>query len=76
MDCKKHAFVVCAYRQSPFLRECLDSLMAQEGCESEILIATSTPSDWLSSVADDYGLPLYVNDGEHGIGQEIGRAHV
>lgn len=44
--------------------------MAQEGCESEILIATSTPSDWLSSVADDYGLPLYVNDGEHGIGQD------
>lgn len=66
----KHSFAVCAYKQSPYLKECLDSLMAQEGCESEIFIATSTPSDWLDEVASSYGIPVHVNTGEHGIGQD------
>lgn len=66
----RHAFVVCAYKQSPFLRECLDSLLAQEECDSEILIATSTPSVWLSSLAGEYGLPVYFNDGDPGIGND------
>ncbi|MCH4180590.1 MAG: glycosyltransferase family A protein [Atopobiaceae bacterium] len=66
----KHSFAVCAYKQSPYLKECLDSLMAQEGCESEVFIATSTPSDWLDGIASSYGIPVHVNTGEHGIGQD------
>jgi hypothetical protein len=44
--------------------------MAQEGCDSEVFIATSTPSEWLDKVADDYGVPVFVNMGKHGIGQD------
>jgi len=66
----RHSFAVCAYKKSPYLRECLDSLMAQEGRKSEVLIATSTPSGWLDEVAADYGVPIFVNTGEHGIGQD------
>ena len=37
---------------------------------SEVFNATSTPSPWLSQVAESYGVPLYVNEGESGIGQD------
>lgn len=67
----QHAFAVCAYGRSPYLTECLDSLVAQSGgVGSEVFIATSTPSPWLSQVAESYGVPLYVNEGEAGIGQD------
>ena len=66
----RHTFAVCAYGKSPYLRECLDSLKSQVGEESEVFIASSTPSYWLSALAEDYGLPLYINEGERGIGQD------
>lgn len=70
-DAPRHAFAVCAYGKSPYLTECLDSLASQVGgVESEVFIATSTPSAWLSEVAETYGVPLYVNEGEAGIGQD------
>lgn len=73
----QHAFAVCAYGKSPYLTECLDSLAAQAGgVESEVFIATSTPSPWLSEIADTYGVPLYVNEGESGIGQDWNFAYV
>lgn len=37
---------------------------------SEVFIATSTPSSWLSQVASKYGLSVVVNEGESGIGQD------
>ncbi len=44
--------------------------MRQEGEKSEVFIATSTPSEWLDSIASEYGLPVFVNTGESGIGQD------
>ena len=65
-----HTFAVCAYGQSPFLTECLDSVFNQEDSGSEVYIATSTPSAYLEDVARQYGVSLYANDGESGIGQD------
>ncbi len=65
-----HTFAVCAYKESPYLGACIESLRAQTYGESEIYIATSTPNDAIQKVADAYGLPVYVNTGEHGIGQD------
>lgn len=62
----QHTFVVCAYGESPYLKECVQSLIAQT-VKSNILIATSTPNDLIQSVADEYDLPIYVNEGEKGI---------
>lgn len=39
-----HTFVLCAYKESPFLEECLQSLLAQT-VKTNVLIATSTPCD-------------------------------
>ncbi|MBQ9750832.1 MAG: glycosyltransferase family 2 protein [Clostridia bacterium] len=62
----QHTFVVCAYGESPYLRECVQSLLAQT-VQSKILIATSTPNEWIQSIASEYALPVYVNEGEKGI---------
>jgi len=39
----KHSFAVMAYKDSPYLSDCLDSLKDQT-VKSEIYITTSTPS--------------------------------
>lgn len=65
-----HTFAICAYKQSPYLRECIESVLNQSRGGSDVYIATSTPSEWLDNLAAAYGLPVYVNTGEHGIGQD------
>lgn len=65
-----HTFAVCAYKESPYLRECLDSVLSQKGQRSEVYVATSTPNAWIENLVQEYGLPLYVNEGDSGIGQD------
>ena len=55
-----HAFVICAYKESPYLEECIRSLMNQT-VKSRILIATSTPNDYIQKLADKYRLELFMN---------------
>jgi glycosyltransferase involved in cell wall biosynthesis len=64
-----HAFAVCAYKESPFLTDCLDSIFAQTQ-QSEVFIATSTPSPYLSDIAKRYSIPLYVGSHKSGIGRD------
>lgn len=61
-----HSFVVCAYGESPYLEECVKSLVNQSA-SSEIVIATSTPNLLIESVACKYQIPLYSRCGEPGI---------
>lgn len=64
-----HTFAVCAYKESPFLEECIQSIMTQT-IESDILIATSTPNEYIEKIANKYQIPLYINTGERGITQD------
>lgn len=64
-----HTFVVCAYGESPFLEECVKSLVAQEG-GPKILVATSTPNALIEAVSSQYDLPLLVRDGKSGIADD------
>lgn len=61
-----HTWVICAYRESPYLEECIRSLLNQK-VKSRIQIATSTPCEYISSLAEKYGLPMLVNTGKAGI---------
>lgn len=61
-----HTFVLCAYRESAYLEECVKSLLAQT-VRSKVLISTSTPNAVIDGVARKYGLPVYINEGERGI---------
>ena len=58
-----HTFAICAYKESPYLEECITSLMEQT-VKSEIFIATSTPNKYIDDIAAKYNLKVYVNEGE------------
>ena len=62
-----HTYVLCAYKTSEYLEECVKSLLAQTA-KSKILIATSTPNEHITTVAQKYNIPVYINEGEKGIG--------
>ena len=61
----KHSFVICAYKESPFLEECIVSLKKQT-VESNIIMITSTPNDYIRNMAKKYEIELFINHGENG----------
>ena len=64
-----HTFVICAYKESPYLGECIRSLLGQS-VKSRILMVTSTPNDSIRRTAEKYNIPLIINEGEGGIVQD------
>ncbi len=66
---KKHTYAICAYKESAYLEECIQSLKAQS-MESEIIMATSTPNDMIQRLAEKYEIPLHINTGPAGITQD------
>lgn len=59
----KHVFAVSAYRESPYLEECLRSLKNQRAKDA-VIICTSTPNEQIERTACRYGYPVFVRDGE------------
>lgn len=66
---KNHTFAICAYKESQYLEECIKSLQKQT-VKSNIIMATSTPNDYIKNLAEKYKIELFINDGEKGIGQD------
>jgi glycosyltransferase involved in cell wall biosynthesis len=64
-----HAFVVPAYGDSPFLHDCLGSLRSQS-VASRVVIATSTPSEFIDEAASRFGVDLVVNPRADGIARD------
>ncbi len=64
-----HTFVIPAYGESPFLDECVSSVIAQD-VPVEVIISTSTPNDVITSVAEKFGVKLIVNDNRQGIARD------
>jgi len=56
-----HTFAIPVYRAAPNLAALVDSLRAQTGTRSEILLASSTPSAELDAFAKRHALPLHIN---------------
>lgn len=65
----KHTFVICAYKESAYLEECILSLK-QQTIKSNIIMITSTPNNYIRELAEKYEIPLKVNEGEGGIVQD------
>ena len=61
-----HTFVICAYKESKYLKNCIRSLENQT-MKSRILIATSTDNAYIREIAKQYRIPLFVNDAPSGI---------
>ncbi len=66
---KDHTFVLCAYKKSPFLEDCLISLQEQV-IQSNVLVATSTPNDYIKECCEKFRVPLFVNAGGSGISSD------
>lgn len=58
----KHVFAICAYGKSPYLEACIRSLKAQSH-KSEIILCTSTSSEFIKELAKKYEINVYVRDG-------------
>lgn len=64
-----HAFVVLAYKRSPFLAGCLDTLTRQT-TPSRIVLSTSTPNELIADQAARIGAEVRVNPASEGIGAD------
>ncbi|HRK18767.1 MAG TPA: glycosyltransferase [Hyphomicrobiaceae bacterium] len=64
-----HTYVVLAYKENPFLEDCIISLERQS-TRSPILLATSTPNDHIAAIAARHGLTVTVNPDRRGIGAD------
>ena len=64
-----HTFVLCAYGESPYLEDCLHSLLDQT-VKTNLLISTSTPNRHIAEIAHSYGVDLLVNNGMPGISHD------
>jgi len=61
-----HTFVICAYKESEYLRECIDSLLRQS-VKSQIICSTSTPNKYISDICEEYNIPVFINPQSNGI---------
>lgn len=63
-----HTFVVCAYKESQYLEECVRSLLNQT-IKSNIIVTSSTPNKFILDICHKYNLPFYEITGG-GIGKD------
>ena len=64
-----HTFVILAYKESDDLEDCIKSVLKQS-VKSNIVIATSTPNDYITDLASQYGIGVMVNEEESNKGND------
>lgn len=70
MEKNIHTFVVLAYKESPYLEDCIKSVLNQS-VKSKVVIATSTPNSFITQMADKYKLNVITNPVRKGIGYDF-----
>lgn len=66
---RTHSFVICAYKESPYLEDCIRSLLSQTD-PSPILIVTSTPNAHIKAAGEKYGIKVRESGAPSGIGRD------
>ncbi|KAF1304831.1 glycosyltransferase family 2 protein [Enterococcus sp. JM9B] len=72
MDFENHTFVICAYKESKYLEECIKSLMDQT-IKSNVILYSSTPNPYIKNLSRTYDIPFFTSDGG-GIGKDWNNA--
>ena len=67
---KIHTFVVLAYKESNKLENCIKSVLNQS-VKTNVVIATSTPNDFIMKIAKKYKLKVIVNNNPKGIAYDF-----
>ena len=57
MSANLHTFVILAYKESPYLENCIKSVLNQSH-KSEVLVATTTPNSFIKKLASKYSLKI------------------
>ena len=57
-----HTFSILAYKESPYLEDCIKSVINQTH-KSQIIITTTTPNKYIEKLAQKYNIPIIT--GEH-----------
>lgn len=57
-----HTFVICAYKESPYIERCIESIKAQS-VASEVILATATPSPYLENICKERDISYKVREG-------------
>lgn len=65
----EHTFVILAYHESDDLEECIKSVINQS-VKSNIVIATSTPNDYIIDLASEYSLGVMVSNEKSNKGRD------
>lgn len=55
-----HTFVIPAFKDSSYLEECVKSLINQKS-KSNVIITTSTPSEYITNIANKYSVDVIIN---------------
>lgn len=69
-----HTFVICAYKESPYLEACIKSVIRQTS-SSVVKLATSTPSDYIRKLCEKYKVEYHVRNGVSGIADDWNYAY-
>lgn len=64
-----HTFVICAYKENPHIEDTILSLKKQT-VQTNIIMSTSTPSEFLENMCKKYEIPLYINPERKGAGAD------
>lgn len=65
----EHTFVICAYKESDYLEQCIQSLKLQS-YPSKIILSTSTPNKLISDLCKKYEIPFFINEGKSGLAED------
>ena len=57
---KDHTFVICAYKENPYLEETIQSLKNQT-IKSNIILSTSTPNEHIIHLCEKYEVSYFIN---------------
>jgi len=66
---ENHTFAICAYKSSPYLEECIQSIKSQK-ILGKIVLATSTPNDYIENLALKYDIQYFVRKGASNIADD------
>lgn len=71
-----HTFIICAYKESPYLKTCIESCINQSSVKeghSNVMIYTSTPNTLIDTLAKKYQIDVFSTNGG-GIGHDWNQA--
>lgn len=66
---KDHTFVICAYKENPYLEDTIRSI-EQQTVKSKLILSTSTPNRYIKEICNRHTIEWFVNPTPHLAGDD------